>query len=246
MATDDQQVLVVGQASAPATFKIPGNGQITPRTIYAHFDGTAAATPFSPAIKITSDGGKLIGIYPAPTVVAGGSAEVSWFPHVAAGSGSGATQTFIGATLRGQTLLVADNAQADLTYGSVEFDTNGMTNLVADNRKITINTPGYYLVMVSTLWAYNNSGRRINALIRNDFWSNALSVSQVADSRMQPWDPFPGHGLGGNSDNLCWRIYHANAGDFFSSGVYQNSGAAINCNSGGPPSAFFSAALIGT
>ncbi len=80
MATDDQQVLVVGQAAAPTHTTIPGNGQIQPKAIFASFDGTGAGGSFLPAIKITSDGGKLVGIYPAPTVVAGGSANVSWFP----------------------------------------------------------------------------------------------------------------------------------------------------------------------
>ena len=83
MATDDQQVLVVGQASAPASFTIPGNGQITPRAVYAHFDGTGAAGTFTPALKVISDGGKLVGIYPTCNpVAAGASAEVSWFPGV--------------------------------------------------------------------------------------------------------------------------------------------------------------------
>ncbi len=80
MATDDQQVLVVGQAAAPTHTTIPGSGQIQPKAIFATFDGTAAGGSFLPAIKITSDGGELVGIYPAPTVVAGGSADVSWFP----------------------------------------------------------------------------------------------------------------------------------------------------------------------
>lgn len=83
VATDDQQILVTGTAPAPATWLVPGNGQITPRSVFAHYDGTAAATAYFPALKVISDGGKTVGIYPCLTAVAaGGSADVSWFPDV--------------------------------------------------------------------------------------------------------------------------------------------------------------------
>lgn len=83
MPTDDQQVLVTGVASAPASFTIPGNGQIQPKTIFATFDGSGAASPFLPCMKVISDGGKTVGIYPTTSpVAAGGSADVSWFPHI--------------------------------------------------------------------------------------------------------------------------------------------------------------------
>ena len=84
MPTDDQQVLVAGTASTPASFTIPGNGQIQPKAIFAHYDGSGAATGFYPAIEIVSDAGKTVGIYPTTfTVAAAGSAEVSWFPGLA-------------------------------------------------------------------------------------------------------------------------------------------------------------------
>ena len=81
MPTDDQQVLVTGVASTPASFQIPGNGQIRPKAIFATYDGSGAGGAYVPALKIISDGGQTIGIYKAPTTVAaGGSADVSWFP----------------------------------------------------------------------------------------------------------------------------------------------------------------------
>jgi len=83
VATDDQQVLVTGQADAPASFRVPGNGQIQPKAVYASFDGTSAVGDFLPALKIISDGGETVGVYPTETaVVAGASADVSWFPGV--------------------------------------------------------------------------------------------------------------------------------------------------------------------
>lgn len=89
MPTDDQQVLVTGTASTPATFTIPGNGQIRPKAIFASYDGTGAAGAFAPALKIVSDGGETVGIYKLDsTIAAGASADVSWFPWLSAVSSS--------------------------------------------------------------------------------------------------------------------------------------------------------------
>lgn len=91
MATSDQQVLVVGQTDAPAQLMIPGNGQIEPKTIFASYDGTGAAGAFLPAIKVLSDAGEIVGIFPTSTsVAAGASADVTWFPGAGGlGAGSG-------------------------------------------------------------------------------------------------------------------------------------------------------------
>jgi hypothetical protein len=93
VATDDQQVLVAGTASSPASYLVPGNGQIRPKTIFASYDGTSAAGAFLPALKIVSDAGETVGIFPTDaSVAAGASADVSWFPRLAAAA-SAATDT---------------------------------------------------------------------------------------------------------------------------------------------------------
>lgn len=54
-----------------------------PKAVFAHYDGTGAAGAFLPALKVISDGGETVGIYPTQIpIAAGGSAEVSWFPFV--------------------------------------------------------------------------------------------------------------------------------------------------------------------
>lgn len=100
MATDDQQILVAGTAPAPAKWVVPGNGQVTPRSVFAHFDGTSAAVPFFPALKVISDAGQTVGIFPtAASILAGGSGDVSWFPRLASavsssGGGTGPAVLF--------------------------------------------------------------------------------------------------------------------------------------------------------
>lgn len=83
MATDDIQRLVTGQAPAPAQFTVPGNGQIQPKCVRAEYDGTGASGPFLPVLRFISDAGITVGEFVGPEIAAGGSADVSWFPHVA-------------------------------------------------------------------------------------------------------------------------------------------------------------------
>lgn len=94
MATDDKQILVTGTAPAPADWKVPGNGQVRPKVVYASYDGSGAAGDFFPALKLISDGGEVVGIFQCDTsVAAGGSADVSWFPGGGlGGAATGVTQ----------------------------------------------------------------------------------------------------------------------------------------------------------
>lgn len=115
MATDDRQILVTGTAPAPASWLVPGNGQICPRTVFAHYDGTNAANTFFPALKVISDAGQTVGIYPCGTAIAaGGSANVSWFPG--AEVEEEAPQT-AGVTL--EQLLLDTRVQAGITSSTV-------------------------------------------------------------------------------------------------------------------------------
>jgi len=248
VATDDQQVLVAGIASAPATFKIPGNGQIRPKAVYALYDGSGAATGFQPALKITSDGGVLIGIYPTTaTVAAGGSANVSWFPGLGGGSG-GALQAFLGARIQaGSTQTIATVTNTDLVYQTVYFDTDGMANLAADNRKLTVNTAGLYVVVCETVWAWTaaSSGRRINVVIQNGLYSSGGIPTQFqsSDSRMPIWTADGTGGPTPYTTNTSVGLFQAATGDFFSSGCYQASG--VNQTANGLSNCFLSALLIG-
>lgn len=116
MATDDRQILVTGTAPAPATWLVPGNGQVTPRSIFAHFNGTGAGSAFYPAIKVISDAGQTVGIYPCEALVpAGGSADVSWFPgaDLDEAQASGAPGVIV------ETFLVDSRVEAGATSSTV-------------------------------------------------------------------------------------------------------------------------------
>ena len=81
MATDDRQILVAGTSPAPASFTVPGNGQIRPKCVRAVYNGAAAAA-FLPVLQIVSDANVIVGECVGTQVAAGGSAAVSWFPRV--------------------------------------------------------------------------------------------------------------------------------------------------------------------
>ncbi len=249
VATDDRQVLVTGQASAPATFKVPGNGQITPRVVYAHYDGTGAAVTYVPALKITSDGGELIGIYPATTrVAAAGSAEVSWFPGVGGGFGSGSSQRFVGARIQATVNQnVTSSVHTDLIYDQVYFDTDGMANLGADNRILTVHTAGYYLVACETTWQWlaPNPGRRLNVVTQNTLYSGGPGAQfSSSDSRLKIFS------VGTETPrttNTAIGIFQAAAGDFFASGCLMSVGGVGSGTEdvNGASNCFLAATLIG-
>ena len=244
MATDDRQVLVTGTAPAPADFLVPGNGQIRPKSVFAHFDGSAAAASFLPVLKIISDGGEVVALCPTTTTTAaGGSADVTWFQGVG-GGGGGAVQTLVGARILATSAqTVAANTDTDLHYNAVDFDTDGMADLGSDNRKLTVQTAGLYIVICQTGWVYDSSGRRINGIIHNNF----VSVSHAFDATsggMAVWAPVGGDGFGGPR-TACSTValFQASAGDFFSSGAFQASGGNLNCN--GQVDDYLSAILLG-
>lgn len=161
MATDDQQVLVTGTAAAPASFRIPGNGQIQPKSVFATYDGTGAAGAFQPALKVISDGGEVVGIYPCDTSVqAGGTADVSWFPHVAAQK-TAALPTV--KARRTSTQVIPANAVGDLSWSDVSISDSGFYSWDAGSPSVIhVLQAGTYMAWLSILpdtdWPQSGGG----------------------------------------------------------------------------------------
>jgi hypothetical protein len=148
MPTADVQVLVTGTAAAPATFTIPGNGQLQPKAIFASYDGSGAGGNFLPALKIISDGGELVGIYPTDTqVVAGASADVSWFPRLAGAGGGGGG----GATLKDKAAIYGDNGSITLVAGVPK---NIGWQLAAGDALLDLTTPTAPAIITSGLYCF--------------------------------------------------------------------------------------------
>lgn len=154
-------------------------------------------------------------------------------------------QTFIGARIQAtSTQSIADSTNTDLVYQSVLFDTDSMANLASDNKKLTVNTAGIYLVVCCTQWAANGTGRRINVAVHNGLYSSGSipDVDSQADNRNAVFTPIAAST--GRTSNTSVGIYQASVGDYFTSGCYQASGAALNAN--GFANCFLSALLVGS
>lgn len=79
----DMTIGGLGTKAAPLDYKIPKSLEVLPRSIKATFDGTGAGGSFLPTLQVIADSGDVVGSYPVDTaVVAGASADVSWFPRL--------------------------------------------------------------------------------------------------------------------------------------------------------------------
>jgi hypothetical protein len=71
---------------------LPGSVELLLKGVYAKYDGSGAATPYVPLLRLISDAGSTAFEIPADnTIAAGASADVTWFPGVAGGTSQSAT-----------------------------------------------------------------------------------------------------------------------------------------------------------
>lgn len=82
MAVRTLQILPGGQSSAPYTYTVPGSTAFRLRAVRAIFDGSAAAGAFKPCVQLVSDAGVVMAETIGDSVLAGGSADASFFPRV--------------------------------------------------------------------------------------------------------------------------------------------------------------------
>jgi len=121
----DTSILQPAVHTVPDDYPITGTQQLAIRSISGAYDGSAAAT-FVPAVQILDGAGNIVGTYPlATTVAAGASADVSWFPGLGGGSGSGGGD---------QWALIGTGSQTNLAAGA----------LTVSIQNINTNAPGVF------------------------------------------------------------------------------------------------------
>lgn len=85
------QILGQGTSAVPLDVDITGNQLLDLISVKADYDGTSAIVDFVPMVEIISDAGVVMAQAKGPTVLAGGSATVTFFPfgaeETAAGGG---------------------------------------------------------------------------------------------------------------------------------------------------------------
>lgn len=86
----DIALLAPGVAAAPEGYQIPGAQEIIVKAVTATYDGTDAAGAFVPTLQVIAPNGTILASCPTSTaLVAGASADVSWFPRSGVSSSSG-------------------------------------------------------------------------------------------------------------------------------------------------------------
>jgi hypothetical protein len=85
----DKQIHPLGTVAAPGDYRIADAAELLLKGAFATFDGSGAAGPFQPLLRIISDAGSVaLETAADTTVAAGASADASWFPHIAAAAGA--------------------------------------------------------------------------------------------------------------------------------------------------------------
>lgn len=93
----DIALLAPGVSDAPEGYQVPGAQEIIIKAVTANYDGSSAAGSFIPTLQVIAPNGAILASCPTSTaVVAGASADVSWFPRsgVASGGGGGGSIQF--------------------------------------------------------------------------------------------------------------------------------------------------------
>lgn len=76
----DVAVRASASSSVPRDYTIPGAQELLPKSVSADMDGSAAASQWFPCLQVLDPGGNVMFSALLPSVAAGGSANVSWFP----------------------------------------------------------------------------------------------------------------------------------------------------------------------
>lgn len=127
-----------------------------------------------------------------------------------------------------------------LTWDRIIYDTDNMTDLVANNDRITIRTPGFYFVHGNTEWATGSAtGER-----DQKFLVNAQSGSRIGSAPLpggsyqlthkqlyvSDWArcSVPVNSSSVNAIHFSFFLFYFNPGDFIQLQMAQNSGGSIN------------------
>lgn len=113
-------------------------------------------------------------------------------------------------------IATANGAVTALTFDSERWDTDGMHSVAANTNRITIRTPGIYLVGGNIQWEFSIVGVRDHAILLNGVVADRIAYVNLP--------------AGGSSDpdtNIN-TIWDCTAGDYFEQLVRQTSGGWLN------------------
>lgn len=88
----DVAIRAQATAAAPQDYLIPGAQEILPKSVNAHMDGTSASGTWYPCLQVLDPAGNVMfSAISSVALAVGGTADVSWFPHLAPQTATGQT-----------------------------------------------------------------------------------------------------------------------------------------------------------
>ena len=127
-------------------------------------------------------------------------------------------------------LSIANNVDSLLTYDTELWDTDAMHDLVTNTGRITIVTAGLYVVSAHLIWAANATGQR-------QLYIQLNVADVIAGLHIQAT-------AAGQTQMSLATMYNLVAGDYLTTRVLQNSGAALNVTASSPWSPGFAAVKV--
>lgn len=114
-------------------------------------------------------------------------------------------------------LSIPNATETALTFDTETFDNDGIHSTSANTDRLTIATPGLYLITASVSFLANATGYRQVAIKLNG--STKLVVQEAKSN-----------GAGNEDDLSVSTVYALVATDYVTASVYQNSGGSLTLN----------------
>lgn len=200
-----QVQLAIGDVQpAPLDYVVPGAQEISPVAVNATFDGTSAVTAWLPALELISDSGHVISrTFPASSVAAGGTAEVTFAPFLRQAAAAGAATQGMAALATGQSsTCAADGVQRTISIqNGVNFSTVWLapTSMFEpvhrvlfgiDTYGVKCKTPGTYRVDANLFASGGTVGRQVDFFYLT--WNGNEGQDQLGRTAYlvgDRWDP---------------------------------------------------------
>jgi hypothetical protein len=128
-------------------------------------------------------------------------------------------------------ISIPNNTFTKVAFQTEEFDTNSNYDN-ATNYRFTPTVAGYYQVNSQIAWGVTTTtSGTIIAIYKNG-------------TRFKDGSGIIGSNVWGNQNNVACLISMNGSTDYIEVYAYQNSGGAVNVNSGGPNNTYFQACLV--
>ena len=153
----DLPIVIPDTAAAPKDYTLSGTQELALKTVRALIDGSGAASAFLPTLQLLDPNGHVMWEgATSDTVAAGGSADVSWFPGLGGGLGSGTTNAEWVTVSRttSQTMLAGANDTVIWTAATLQSSDSTLFSLGTQNHPddaIVMSRAGVLFYMATAL-----------------------------------------------------------------------------------------------